>query len=175
DGQPARADRACVVPGRESGGESRGVHGDGRPGEAGGVEGHLHPQRHGVEHDGAGHPHRPEPLPPGGSTMSTVLEKKQAVVDELSAKLTGANAFYLTDFTGLNVKSITDLRRRLRNAGVEYLVVKNTLAERALAGTELPDIAAFFRGPTAVVLGPDDPAAPANIPPDVAKEQDNKP
>jgi large subunit ribosomal protein L10 len=51
------------------------------------------------------------------------------------------------------VKSITDLRRRLRNAGVEYLVVKNTLAERALEGSDLPDIAEFFRGPTAVVIG----------------------
>jgi len=107
--------------------------------------------------------------------MSTVLEKKQAIVDELSAKLRGANAFYLTDFTGLNVKSITDLRRRLRNAGVEYLVVKNTLAERALADTELPDIAQFFRGPTAVVIGPDDPVAPAKILSDFAKENDNKP
>jgi large subunit ribosomal protein L10 len=47
------------------------------------------------------------------------IHEKQATVDQLSEKLRGANAFYLTDFTGLNVKSITDLRRRLRNAGVE--------------------------------------------------------
>jgi large subunit ribosomal protein L10 len=107
--------------------------------------------------------------------MSTVQEKKQAIVDELSAKLNGANAFYLTDFTGLNVKSITDLRRRLRNAGVEYLVVKNTLAERALAVTDLPDIAEFFRGPTAVVIGQDDPVAPAKVLSDFAREHDNKP
>jgi large subunit ribosomal protein L10 len=104
-----------------------------------------------------------------------VQERKQAVVDELNSKLTGANAFYLTDFTGLNVKNMTDLRRRLRNAGVEYLVVKNTLAERALADSGLPDIAEFFRGPTAVVIGAGDPVAPAKVLADFAKEHDNKP
>lgn len=103
------------------------------------------------------------------------LQEKQAIVDELSAKLRGANAFYLTDFTGLNVKSITDLRRRLRNAGVEYLVVKNTLAERALEGADFPDIAEFFKGPTALVIGQDDPVAPAKVLADFAKEHDNKP
>lgn len=103
------------------------------------------------------------------------LQEKQAIVDELSAKLRGANAFYLTDFTGLNVKSITDLRRRLRNAGVEYLVVKNTLAERALEGADFPDIAEFFKGPTALVIGHDDPVAPAKVLADFAKEHDNKP
>jgi large subunit ribosomal protein L10 len=103
------------------------------------------------------------------------VHEKQAIVDELSQKLRGSNAFYLTDFTGLNVKSITDLRRRLRNAGVEYLVVKNTLAERALDGSELPDIAEFFRGPTALVIGQDDPVAAAKVLADFAKEHDNKP
>jgi large subunit ribosomal protein L10 len=103
------------------------------------------------------------------------VQEKQAIVDELTQKLRGANAFYLTDFTGLNVKSITDLRRRLRNAGVEYLVVKNTLAERALDGSEFPDIAEFFRGPTALVIGQDDPVAPAKVLADFAKEHDNRP
>lgn len=103
------------------------------------------------------------------------VQEKQAIVDELSSKLRGANAFYLTDFTGLNVKSITDLRRRLRGAGVEYLVVKNTLAERALDGADFPDIAEFFKGPTALVIGQDDPVAPAKVLADFAKEHDNKP
>jgi large subunit ribosomal protein L10 len=103
------------------------------------------------------------------------VHEKQAVVDALSRKLRGANAFYLTDFTGLNVKSITDLRRRLRNAGVEYLVVKNTLAERALEGSEFPEIAEFFKGPTALVIGQDDPVTPAKVLADFAKEHDNKP
>lgn len=102
-------------------------------------------------------------------------EAKQVVVDELAEKLRGSAAFYLTDFTGLNVKSITDLRARLRKAGVEYLVVKNTLAERALQGLDLPDIAEFFRGPTALVIGKQDPLAAAKVVADFAKEHDNRP
>jgi large subunit ribosomal protein L10 len=103
------------------------------------------------------------------------IQDKEAVVTELTAKLRSANACYLTDFTGLNVKSITDLRRRLRKAGVEYLVVKNTLAERALHGSELPDIGEFFRGPTALVIGHQDPVAPAKVIADFAREHDNRP
>ena len=102
-------------------------------------------------------------------------EAKQVVVDELAEKLRGSAAFYLTDFTGLNVKSITDLRARLRKAGVEYLVVKNTLAERALQGLDLPDIAEFFRGPTALVIGKQDPLAAAKVVADFAREHDNRP
>jgi large subunit ribosomal protein L10 len=103
------------------------------------------------------------------------IQEKQAVVDELREKLSGANAFYLTDFTGLNVKNATELRRRLRKAGVEYLVVKNTLAERALADSDLPDIAEFFKGPTAVAIAAGDPVEPAKVLADFAKEHDNKP
>jgi large subunit ribosomal protein L10 len=103
------------------------------------------------------------------------VSEKQAIVDELQQKLNGANAFYLTDFSGLTVKKVTDLRRRLRNAGVEYVVVKNTLAERALQGTDLPDVAKFFRGPTGVVIAPADPVASAKVLADFAKENDNKP
>jgi large subunit ribosomal protein L10 len=104
-----------------------------------------------------------------------VKEKKQAVIDQLTEKLGGAKAVYLADFTGLNVKKVTELRSRLRKAGVEYLVVKNTLAERALAGLDLPDIAQFFRGPTAVVIGREDPVEAAKVLSDFAKENDNKP
>lgn len=102
-------------------------------------------------------------------------EAKQALVDELAAKLRGSTALYLTDFTGLNVKSITDLRARLRAAGVEYLVVKNTMAERALDGLDLPDIADYFRGPTALVIGKQDPVTAAKVIADFAKEHDNRP
>lgn len=104
-----------------------------------------------------------------------VKERKQAVVDDLHKKLGGAKAVYLADFTGLNVKKVTELRARLRKAGIEYHVVKNTLAERALAGLDLPDIAQFFRGPTAIVIGPNDPVQAAKLLSDFARENDNKP
>jgi large subunit ribosomal protein L10 len=102
-------------------------------------------------------------------------EAKQAIVVELAEKLRSSSAFYLTDFTGLNVKSITNLRARLRNAGLEYLVVKNTLAERALEGLDLPEIAEYFRGPTALVIGREDPIIAAKVLSDFAKEHNDRP
>jgi len=93
--------------------------------------------------------------------------EKQELVTELRDKLKGAKALYYTDFTGLNVKQMTDLRRRLRKGGVEYLVIKNTLALRAvndsgLAGTRL-------KGPTGIVIGKD-PVVAAKVLTDFAKE-----
>lgn len=105
-----------------------------------------------------------------------VKDKKQATVNELHDKLESAKGIYLTDFTGLTVKKVTELRNRLRKAGVEYVVVKNTLAERALEGLDVPDnTAEFFKGPTAVAIGTGDPIAPAKVLVDFAKENDNKP
>jgi large subunit ribosomal protein L10 len=102
-------------------------------------------------------------------------DEKQAFVEELQAKLSGANAFYLTDFTGLNVKQMTEFRSRLRKNGVDYVVVKNTLAQRAIADLELPDIAGFFTGPTGVVIGREDPVAAAKVITDFAKEFNDRP
>lgn len=58
--------------------------------------------------------------------------EKEQLVSELKGKIDTAKALYFTDFTGLNVKRMTELRRRLRKAGVEYVVIKNTLALRAV-------------------------------------------
>jgi large subunit ribosomal protein L10 len=107
--------------------------------------------------------------------MSSAVERKQAVVDELAEKLGSATAIYLTDFTGLNVKKMTALRARMRAEGVEYLVVKNTLALRALDGLDIPDIGPFFTGPTGVVIGRADAVAAARVLSDFAKENDDRP
>jgi large subunit ribosomal protein L10 len=107
--------------------------------------------------------------------MSSAVERKQAVVAELAGKLEAAKAFYLTDFTGLNVKKMTALRARMRSEGIEYLVVKNTLALRALEGLDIPDIAQFFTGPTGVVIGTEDAVAAAKVLSDFAKENDDRP
>lgn len=101
-------------------------------------------------------------------------DEKQLFVDELQSKLSNAAAFYLTDFTGMNVKQITEFRSRLRKEGVDYVVVKNTLAQRALADLDLPDVAGFFTGPTGLVIGRD-PVAAAKVLSTFAKEFDNKP
>jgi large subunit ribosomal protein L10 len=103
------------------------------------------------------------------------VQEKQQIVESVAEKLGNATAFYLTDFTGLNVKNMTVLRARLRAAGVEYVVVKNTLVERALAGMDMPDIAEFFKGPTGLVIGQDDAVTAAKVLAEFAKDHDNRP
>lgn len=98
--------------------------------------------------------------------------EKDQLVSELTKKIKGATALYYTDFTGLNVKNMTELRRRFRRAGVEYVVIKNSLALRAvndsgLTGTKL-------KGPTGVVVGRD-PVAAAKVLADFAREHEQKP
>jgi large subunit ribosomal protein L10 len=98
--------------------------------------------------------------------------EKAQLVSELAQKLRGANALYFTDFTGLNVKRMTDLRRRLRKSGVEYVVIKNTLALRAVAESGL--VSEPLKGPTGLVLARD-PVTAAKLLADFAKENDARP
>lgn len=107
--------------------------------------------------------------------MSAVIEQKKAVVEDLAGKMDQAVAFYLTDFTGINVKGMTDLRARLREAGVEYMVVKNTLARRALESVDLPDVADFFTGPTGLAIGREDAVTAAKLLREFAKEHNDRP
>jgi large subunit ribosomal protein L10 len=98
-------------------------------------------------------------------------EKEQLVV-ELREKIGTASALYYTDFTGLNVKRMTDLRRKLRAAGVEYVVIKNTLALRAVSEAGL--VKSKLKGPTGIVVGKDALMA-AKVLTDFAKANDQKP
>lgn len=97
---------------------------------------------------------------------------KQQLVDALREKVGTASALYYTDFTGLNVKRMTELRRRLRKAGVEYVVIKNTLALRAVNESGL--VGERLRGPTGIVVAQDAITA-AKVLTDFAKEHDQKP
>ncbi len=69
--------------------------------------------------------------------MNRTKAQKQEMVSTLATQVAKSPTIYVTDFTGLNVAHITDLRRRLRAVGVEYVVVKNTLARRALSEQQL--------------------------------------
>lgn len=104
--------------------------------------------------------------------MSQTKTQKQDLVTALATKLQRAPTVYVTDFTGLDVARITDLRRRLRAAGVEYLVVKNTLARRALTDVQRAGLEPHLAGPTALVLGGADPVAAAKVLTDFAKEHE---
>jgi len=98
--------------------------------------------------------------------------EKEQLVTELTGKIKGAQALYYTDFTGLNVKRMTELRRQLRRAGVEYVVIKNTLALRAVNESGL--VADRLKGPTGIVVAADA-LAGAKVLSDFAKANDQKP
>jgi large subunit ribosomal protein L10 len=97
--------------------------------------------------------------------------QKLEVVGELNDKLTRAKAAILTDFKGLTVAEITEFRNELRKSGVEYRVVKNTLTKRAASGTDAEKLSPYLQGPTGLVIGYDDPVAPAKVVMEFAKKQ----
>jgi len=104
--------------------------------------------------------------------MIRTKAQKQGVVTGLAERLRRSTTVYVTDFTGLDVAQLTQLRRRLRAAGVEYVVVKNTLARRALSEKQLKDggLESFLAGPTALVLAGADPVGASKVLTDFAKE-----
>src|SRR5258708_40004066 len=97
---------------------------------------------------------------------------KERLVAELKEKVASASALYYTDFTGLNVKGMTELRRRLRRAKAEYVVIKNTLALRAVADPGLSG--QKLRGPTGAGMAKNA-GAPAKVLTDFAKEHAPQP
>lgn len=95
--------------------------------------------------------------------------EKVAVVDELAQKLQDSAAAILTDYRGLDVQRLTELRARLREAGVEYRVVKNTLTRFAAEKANVTGLDALLTGPTAIAFNESDPVAPAKILSEFAK------
>ena len=104
--------------------------------------------------------------------MIRTKAQKQESVSALVSQLKRSPTIYVTDFTGLNVARMTELRRRLRAAGVEYVVVKNTLALRAFGEAAVAGLESHLAGPTALVLGGADPVAPAKVLTDFAREHE---
>ena len=98
-------------------------------------------------------------------------KEKEELVAHLHEKFKEAKAAVLTDFTGLNVEQITDLRRTLKKSAVDYTVVKNTLLRRASHDTDIELLAEYFVGPIAIALAYEDPVAPAKILTEFSKEQ----
>jgi len=90
-------------------------------------------------------------------------ELKKEKIQYLKDRFNSASAGILSDYRGLTVKEVTELRRKLRKAGAELRVVKNTLADMASDGTDFSQIKEHFSGPTAVTLCFSDPVASAKI------------
>ncbi len=93
----------------------------------------------------------------------SVLEAKQQVVAELKEKLSNSTAGVIVDYKGINAENDTKLRKELREAGVDYTVVKNTLLKFAIADTDLEKMSEVLEGTTALAVCNEDPMAAAKI------------
>ena len=98
------------------------------------------------------------------------LEAKQQITEDLHDRFAKSAIIVLTDYKGLDVTSINDLRRKLREANIEFQVVKNTLLVRAAQDTEVALIKDHVKGPSAVAISYDDPVAPAKVLTQFAKD-----
>ncbi|MGA7910291.1 MAG: 50S ribosomal protein L10 [Candidatus Dormiibacterota bacterium] len=90
-------------------------------------------------------------------------EQKAEQVDQLTEKLKKAKVAVLTDYRGLKVSQIQELRGKLRGGDVEYRVIKNTLARRAAAAAGHPALESTFKGPVAIAFGYDDLGTPSRL------------
>jgi large subunit ribosomal protein L10 len=96
-------------------------------------------------------------------THKQLMAKKTTVIDELSEKFSKASIIIFTDYrgteSGLNVKDISELRKRFRAVKAEYKIAKNTLIKRALEARGVTGVDEYLKQPTAIVIGYDDPVS----------------
>lgn len=106
--------------------------------------------------------------------MPLTRAQKADLIEQIGAKLDSNPILYLTNFAGLSVAQTNELRGRFREAGVDYMVTKNTLAQMALENIEgMDDLSEHFSGPTAVAFS-DDPSKPARVIKDFLEDQDTE-
>jgi len=104
--------------------------------------------------------------------LSRAIEEKKKVVAEISDKLRSSNAIILVDYRGLNVAEITELRKQLREAGIDFKVYKNTMTRRATAETGLTELDEHLVGPTAIAFSDEEVVSPAKILSTFAKDHE---
>ena len=104
---------------------------------------------------------RPRGRDNGGEALRR--EEKTEAIEALTARLAAADTVFATDYRGLTVKQISELRTRLRAAETEYTVVKNTLARRAAADTGREALLPYLTGPTGIAWVSGDPAVAAKV------------
>jgi len=100
------------------------------------------------------------------------VELKKPIVDEISANIKDAQSVVLVDYRGLTVEQDTELRRKLREAGVTYKVYKNTFMNFAFKGTEFEALSEYLEGPSAIAIATEDATAPARVLAEFAKTAD---
>lgn len=104
--------------------------------------------------------------------MSKVMETKQQVVTEIADKLRASKSTIVVDYRGLTVSEATELRKQLREAGVEFKVYKNSLTRRAAESAEMAELNEFLTGPNAIAFSNEDVVAPAKVLNDFAKNHE---
>jgi len=97
--------------------------------------------------------------------------KKASVVEEVQEKLKKANATFIAEYQGIKAQSMNEFRASLRKSSMDFKVVRNTLARRAVKGTPIESIGAQLKGPTAIAFSYDDAAAAAKLLVQFAKDQ----
>ena len=91
------------------------------------------------------------------------IAKKAEIVKQTTDMLNAAQSAIVVDYRGLTVAEVTDLRKQLRDAGIQMSVIKNKILDRAVEGTDYEDLRSTFVGPTTVAFSDEDPIAPAKI------------
>ena len=102
--------------------------------------------------------------------MRKAILVKEAKVSEIREKVSAACAIVLTEYRGLKVKEIEQLRNNCRKKGIEYVVLKNSLAKRAVKDSSYEPLSDYLVGPTGIAFGPDDPVALAKTLIEFSKE-----
>ncbi|CAM4519091.1 large subunit ribosomal protein L10 [Paenibacillus endophyticus] len=103
---------------------------------------------------------------------ANIIQEKQEAVAVIAAKIASSSSTVVADYRGLNVAQVTELRKQLREAGIEFQVLKNSLVRRATEGTDYVELNNILTGPTAIAFGKEDAVAPAKILNDFAKKND---
>jgi large subunit ribosomal protein L10 len=99
-------------------------------------------------------------------------QQKEQAVSDLREELDGVAVVVVTDYCGLDVSKVVELRRELKAASVDYRVVKSTLAKLAIEGTDKEFLSAHLTGPVALAWSADDPVAPARVLSKFAKDNE---
>ena len=103
-------------------------------------------------------------------SKASVLAQKEELVQGITKKFQDASAVVVVDYRGLTVEQVTELRKQLREAGIEMRVLKNTMLRRAAVAAGLQGLEDVFKGPTAVAFSNEEVVAPAKIIADFAKD-----
>ena len=104
--------------------------------------------------------------------MSKAVEMKKEIVGEIADKFKASLSTIVVDYRGLNVSEVTELRKQLREAGVEFKVYKNSLTRRAAEAAEITGLNDALTGPNAIAFSTEDVIAPAKILNDFAKKHE---